>query len=526
MSLSLRSRWIPGRARLVTVLMLVVRFANAQTNPLATQSESPVPKAGGPTTSMTVRMPGETEVVASERGVINPQVTPTFPVEEPLDPNKYICGRGDTFELNFWGQQNFRIRATVDIEGRTFISKIGYVDIVGKTLAEAREILKKLVHRYYPGLSFDLSLVAPRTFMVHVVGYVPHPGIYVANPLQRVSTVLANTGGVNGSRRRIEIRRRNGSRAPADLLMYELTGDTKYNPFVMDGDVIRIPFPGIVVTIAGPVKRPGSYELIASKDMAEVVDLAGGFRSTLTTSLPVSVIHRNAKEHAAEDKLAFGPNASLPAYKLQDQDLVTVPSVAELQRSVLLIGPIAGGTAADEVTTVRRLGYYEGATVRQLIEGAGGLGASADLKNAYIKHGSGPIEKLDLERLLVLRDFSADRAVQIGDSIVVPQKRRGVAVEGAVMHAGIVPFNPLFHVSEYVDTAGGPSKDARGTSSYRLISSDGHASRLTNKTTIEPGDSILVPHRSFSRSEVVQLVMGGVGLLISSATLVYLVVKP
>ena len=495
-------------------------------NPLAGRPDSEAARGAGPTSPMTVKLPDAAEVVGSERGVINPQVTPTFPLEEPLDPNKYVCGRGDTFELNFWGQQNFRIRATVDIEGRTFISKIGYVDIVGKTLAQAREILKKLVHRYYPGLSFDLSLVAPRTFMVHIVGYVPHPGIYVANPTQRVSTVLAGAGGINGSRRRIEIARRDGSRVAADLVMYELTGDTKYNPYVTDGDVIRIPFAEIVVSIAGPVKRPGSYELIKTRDLAELLELSGGFRSTLTTSLPVRVIHRNDKERAAEEKLPFGANASLPQYKLHDQDSVIVPSVGELQRSVLLIGPVAGGTAADEVTTVRRLEYFEGATARQLIEGAGGLGASADLKNAYIKRNSGAFEKLDLERVLVLRDFSADRPVQIGDSIVVPQKRRGVVVEGAVMHPGIIPYNPQFRVSEYVDTAGGPAKDARGRSSYQLITSDGHAKRLTDKVTIEPGDSILVPQRSFSRSEVVQLVMGGVGLLISSATLVYLVVKP
>ncbi len=194
--------------------------------------------------------------------MISPQVmTPTFPLEEPLDPKKYVCGRGDMFELNFWGQQNFRIRATVDLEGRTFISKIGYVDIVGKTLAQAREIITKLVHRYYPGLSFDLSLVAPRTFIVHVVGYVPHPGRRRQSD-QRVSTVSERDGanasrGLNadgeptewGERRLVrsgESRssRRDGTRLDADLLMYELTGDTKFNPFVMDGDVIRVPFPG------------------------------------------------------------------------------------------------------------------------------------------------------------------------------------------------------------------------------------------------------------------------------------------
>jgi protein involved in polysaccharide export with SLBB domain len=172
------------------------------------------------------------------------------------------------------------------------------------------------------------------------------------------------------------------------------------------------------------------------------------------------------------------------------------------------------------------LGYFEGATVRQLIEGAGGLGASADLKNAYVRRNDGSIEKVDLERLLVLRDFSADRPVVVGDSIVIPEKRRGVVVEGAVLHPGIVPFKPEFRATEYIDFAGGPAKDARGRSSYRLIGWDGHNKKLTDGSVIEPGDSILVPQRSFSRSEVVQLVLGGVGLLVTSATLVYLVVKP
>src|SRR5262249_39610595 len=143
------------------------------------QVETPHTATG--TTSISTRMPGDTEVMQAERGVINPPTgSLIYPLEEPLDPGKYVCGRGDTFELNFWGQQNFRLRVTVDIEGRTFISKVGYVSIVGKTLTQARDIIKTAVHHYYPGLNFDMSLMTPRTFLVHVVGYVPKPGIYEA----------------------------------------------------------------------------------------------------------------------------------------------------------------------------------------------------------------------------------------------------------------------------------------------------------------------------------------------------------
>src|SRR6267142_2592184 len=149
-----------------------------------------------PAVPMSVAVPSDTEVLQAERPVINPVGVPTLPLEEPLDPDKYICGRGDVFELNFWG-----------------------------------------------GLNFDLTLVEPRTFLVHVVEDVPHPGLYTARPVERASNVLARAGGIpaNGSKRRISIRHREGTTATVDLLLYNLTGDTKLNPYLMDGDLIRVP---------------------------------------------------------------------------------------------------------------------------------------------------------------------------------------------------------------------------------------------------------------------------------------------
>src|SRR6266403_832665 len=152
-----------------------------------------------PAVPMSVAVPSDAEVLQAERAVINPSGVPTLPLEEPLDPDKYICGRGDIFELNFWGRQNFKLRMTVDLEGRAFISKVGYVAIVGKTLHQARDIVKAAVMRYFPGLNFDLSLVAPRTFLVHVVENIPHPGLYTARPVERASNVIGRAGGITGN---------------------------------------------------------------------------------------------------------------------------------------------------------------------------------------------------------------------------------------------------------------------------------------------------------------------------------------
>jgi protein involved in polysaccharide export with SLBB domain len=489
-----------------------------------TEQEAPRP-TGGSSTTMGIHAPTDTEVMSEGRGIINPQGVPTFPLEEPLDPTQYTCGRGDSFELNFWGAQNFKLRVTVDLEGRTFIPKVGYLALVGKSLAEARTIVKQAVHRYYPGLNFDMSLSTPRTFLVHIVGYVGRPGIYPATPIQRLTTVLSSAGNLNGSHRRIEIKHRDGKTTTADLVLYEFTGDTKYNPHVMDGDVITVPPTGVMAVLTGAVHRPGAYELVGTKDVAELLELGGGFKTEVTRSIPIRVIRRNEHEKTAQVMLPFPANGSSPNMALHDEDSVLVPSVKDLQESILLIGPVQGATPADEATAARRFAFVEGMTVRTLLEMSGPVATSADLKHAFIRHPDSEVTYVDIEALLVHRDFSADRPIGRGDALVIPQRRLSVSLEGALLHPGVVPLNPAFRAAEYVALAGGARKDASGRGSYRIIGPNGHLKKYKDDMKLEPGDVLVVPERTFSTSEVVTLIMGGAGILLSGFTLVYLVTR-
>ncbi len=49
---------------------------------------------------------------------------------------------------------------------------------------------------------------------------------------------------------------------------------------------------------------------------------------------------------------------------------------------------------------------------------------------------------VDLYAVVMLRDLSADRPVELGDTIVVPFRRQSVLVEGAVFRPGPYPYNP------------------------------------------------------------------------------------
>lgn len=309
--------------------------------------------------------------------------------------------------------------------------------------------------------------------------------------------------------------------------MYQHTGDTKYNPQLMDGDIIDVPYEDVLVTIAGPVKRPGQFELVGSKDLNELLGLADGFRTTATGLLPLRIVRRNSKSETTETVVVpYDPrSASLPNVPLRPDDHVQVPSAKELQTSITLIGAIAGATAADEATSVRRMPFVEGDTVRALIERAGGIGAGADLAGSYVRRRSGEIIKLDLEALILRREFSADKPIQMADTLVVPYKRRGVLVEGAVMRPGVIQFNPVFSTNEYVANAGGASRYAQSPNNYRVITPDGKTPPNSKRLIINSGDTIVVPERNFTRSEIVQLVMGGAALLVSSVSLVILVTR-
>ena len=162
------------------------------------------------------------------------------------------------------------------------------------------------------------------------------------------------------------------------------------------------------------------------------------------------------------------------------------------------------------MTSVRRLAYFEGAHR-----------SSADRRRRRARRVGRPEERLsssaataawmkvDLEKLLVLRDFSADRSVEYRRFDRRPAKaprrrrrRRGDAPRPRSVQS--VFQRPGIH--RHRRRAG--QERAAGEHAIALVSADGTRAKLTDGIKIEPGDSILVPERSFSRSEVVQFGLG------------------
>jgi protein involved in polysaccharide export with SLBB domain len=185
---------------------------------------------------------------------------------------------------------------------------------------------------------------------------------------------------------------------------------------------------------------------------------------------------------------------------------------------VTVLGAIAGATPTDEASSTRRMSFANGDSVRTLLERAGGVGPLADLTGAYIIHGQEVIA-VDLNALLVLRDMRADRPIELGDRLVVPFKRGNILVEGAVFRPGPYPYNPTFGIEQYVALAGGPNRFARSMGDVRVINPRGEMKNFVPNLKVEPGSSVIVPERNFSRSEIVQIVLGATGIVLSGVAI-------
>lgn len=127
-----------------------------------------------------------------------------------------------------------------------------------------------------------LTLGAIRSIHVTLIGAVRQPGTLTVSSLATLFNALYATGGplVNGSFRNIELIRGNKSILYADLYDFLLRGDQSANVFLQDNDLIRVPFAKIQVGLNGELNRPGIYESKENETLAQVLDYAGGFKST------------------------------------------------------------------------------------------------------------------------------------------------------------------------------------------------------------------------------------------------------
>jgi protein involved in polysaccharide export with SLBB domain len=101
------------------------------------------------------------------------------------------------------------------------------------------------------------------------------------------------------------------------------------------------------------------------------------------------------------------------------------------------------------------------------------------------------------------------------DTIVIPPRQYSVLVQGAVARSGLYNYNQTFGIPEYIALAGGRTRTARDLDETELIDTDGRTHAFRRELKPSPGDSILVPERNFTRTEIAQLILAGASIVVS-----------
>lgn len=209
-----------------------------------------------------------------------------------------------------------------DTELSETVSGYQKIKSLGSSAEEA--MIKKENGQGYDAVDPQLQLIP--TIQVHVAGDVASPGAFRLKLSARAFELIKKALPKRNNVRLYQIRRPSEKNKTYDLYKYYYQGDLSQNPYLADGDVVFIPKQKATIRIEGPVYRPGFYELIAEKNLSDVVGLAGGFSSTLSKVAPIRVIRFmvDGQQSILEVEQT---ESSLKKFSIQDGDIIVLPDV-------------------------------------------------------------------------------------------------------------------------------------------------------------------------------------------------------
>ncbi len=398
----------------------------------------------------------------------------------PVDA-EYPLGPGDELALTLWGDDQAALTLPVNREGAVTLPDVGQVSVQGLTLEEARARLRGSLARVYSGLKpagqrsttfVSLSLGKLRTIQVFMLGQVTRPGSYSLSSVARVLNALYAAGGPTreGSLRDVRVLRGGHVMNRVDLYDVILGGDPGRVARLENGDVVFVPPAQRRVTVQGPVRRAGIYELRAGEQLRALLALAGGPQPEAELA------------HAQIDRIT--PPAwrdSLPGQGRVTIDLALGAVLADstrdvpmLDSDVLALFPVPdrhGNLVLITGRGIARPGRYEyrpGMRAADLIAAAGGVTTDAYLENAQVTRTLPDSSRVSLRfaPARALRGEAADNLeLRPLDDVSIRsvwdlKERQVVTVHGNVRTPGTFELLDGMTLADVLQRAGGLTDDA------------------------------------------------------------------
>ena len=489
-------------------------------------------------------------------------------LEKTIEPDKYVLGPGDVLAVSIWGEPNTNFNLTVTPEGRLLIPTVSVLQVSGMTLSDAKKKIVKEIKKKYISGEVTVTLLSLRKFRVTVAGAVVRPGTVVVTAMDRVSDAIEKAGGFlekvavtkqqeqtflttptrkemtvktsevktsaelitkEASKRNISLTRNSGQTFNVDILMYQITGKTEHNPYLLDGDIIYVPVKEEdvgIVGVYGAVKMPGEYEYVKGDRLADIIALAHGLTIdadvTQATIVRFEADNKTTRSIKIDLKGLFEDESrNIP---LKADDRIYIRYLPQFHRKMQV-------TVKGEVLYPGKYNIEEGKTrLKDIIQQAGGFTKKASLSNAEVIRKAHEelvdpeferLKKMDIadmtqqereyfkiksrekrgamavdfEKLFVENDEAHNILLRDRDVINVPPVGKTVTVTGQVLYPGLVAYKPGQNLDYYIKEAGGYNWNARKNKIRIIKAKTKEWIKPGRKTKIEVGDTIFVPEK-------------------------------
>lgn len=469
-------------------------------------------------------------------------------MEGAVDPTEYLVGPGDKFGLTIGGTAPIQLLTLVSAEGELLLFDIGSIPAAGRPLADVLLEANEVLQAQYQNVPVAINLLQPRRFYVHLAGAVPEPGRYLMMPMARLddavqqafssnafarpdpteggevrivgsatSEVPAIKRGYEPALRNVIVQHTDGSQESYDLFSYYLSGNLDHNPYLEDGDVVKLSSYderyGLLIT--GDVASSGRMEFRTGDNLLDILRMVSDDANL--SELSTVRLTRNHETPVDIDiqQLLAGTVAS-PALKAGDHLNIKNRDIAHA--AVYGFVQFPGTFQIDNAKT----------TLKELIELAGGLKEEASISSAYIERRQSQTRKpspdaseLDFFERTYFRRSIAQNKVSInlesalapdaedfimysGDVVVFPRDEQTVQVVGNVLKPGYIPFKEGQTAAYYIKLAGGEAPLSKG--SYVFEAGSGKVTGNLSKV-LRPGDTIFVNRESLADTPELQALL-------------------
>lgn len=414
----------------------------------------------------------------------------------------------------------------------------------------------------------DVIFIPPVGALVGVAGNVNNPAIYELKDKTTVQDIIETAGGLtpNAFKGRVQIQRTEDHRFrtlfEGDLI--DIEKDPGKNTVLIDGDLIKIYSVAQnrnIAVLAGAVVYPGEYAVIAgTTTLRDIIDKAGGlvyyasktaeltrvkatqggpkidrFEIDLTkvmegdpahnTSIDVNdyVFVRTIPEWALYRKVEISGQVRFPgAYTIQKGE--TLASLIDRAGGFTDRAFLRGAIFTRESVRVlqqRQLDESIDRLEQQLLsqsasiietaltpEAATQQKASMDQRRALIAKMRAAKAKgrisIQLDQLENFKGAPSDLTLEDEDVLYIPERPQQVQVIGSVYNQTSFVYDPRSTVSQYMEKAGGMTKEAEEEALY-VLKVDGTAiskrqaggfwGRGLLASKLDPGDTVVVPEK-------------------------------